>query len=215
MLAAPVGTSERWNAWLQGAWFDTYQIVRPRTVVSQPVTVIEIDERSLARLGQWPWPRTLLADLIGAVLRYKPAAVGVDILMPEPDRLSPERLLARERARDPVLAQRLETLPSSDDVLARVITGEPIVLGFVEAAENAGHPQRGPPVRTIRAFGGSAGTGGSGKVVPTPGNACEHRHARSCGSGPRRALDRGARNRCAPRTARHERRRTDGAFACD
>ena len=98
VLAALVGTSERWNAWLQGAWFDTYQIVRPRTVVSQPVTVVEIDERSLARLGQWPWPRTLLADLIGAVLRYKPAAVGVDILMPEPDRLSPERLLARERA---------------------------------------------------------------------------------------------------------------------
>ena len=40
---------------------------------------------------------------------------------------------------------------------------------------DAGHPQRGPPVRTFEQSGGSAGTGGSGKGVPTPGNACEHR----------------------------------------
>lgn len=154
-LAVLVGTSERWNARLQAAWFDTYQIVRPRAIGSLPVTVVEIDENSLARLGQWPWPRTLLAELIGAVLKYEPAAVGIDILMPEPDRLSPERLLLRERARDPVLAERLDALPSSDRELARVISRQPVVLGFAEASERTARTPRGPPVRVIERPAGS------------------------------------------------------------
>ena len=54
---------------LQSAWFDTYQMLKPRDVASTPVTVVEIDERSLARLGQWPWPRTLLAELIRDIER--------------------------------------------------------------------------------------------------------------------------------------------------
>ena len=145
-LAVPVGTSERWNARLQGAWFDTYQVARPRAIGLLPETVVEIDEKSLARLGQWPWPRTLLAELIGAILQQKPAAVGVDILMSEPDRLSPELVLARARAQDPVLAERLGTLPSNDDVLARAIAGQPVVLGFVEAPEPTGRTLRGPAV---------------------------------------------------------------------
>ncbi len=167
-LALLVATGERWNGRLQGGWFDTLQIVWPREAISQPVTVVEIDEKSLARLGQWPWPRTILADLIGAVLRYRPAAVGVDILMPEPDRLSPERLLMRERARDPVLAERLATLPSSDELLARVISGQPVVLGFIEADGTTRAP-RGPPVRVIERAGGSPGQDAAARLYRLPG----------------------------------------------
>jgi CHASE2 domain-containing sensor protein len=148
-LAVLVATSERWNARLQGAWFDTYQIVQPRAVVALPVTVVDIDEKSLARLGQWPWPRTVMAELIRAILRQSPKAIGVDVLMPEPDRLSPEHLLMRERAQDPVLAERLAALPSSDEVLARAIAEQPVVLGFVETFESTGRTPRGPPIRTI------------------------------------------------------------------
>ena len=157
-LAFLVGTSERWNARLQGAWFDTYQIVRPRAVVSMPVTVVEIDEKSLARLGQWPWPRTILAELIGAILQYAPAAVGVDILMPEPDRLSPEQLLARARERDSLLAERLAALPSNDRELARAIADRPVVLGFGDALGPAVRAPRGPPVRVIELPGGAPPT---------------------------------------------------------
>ena len=84
----------------------------PRNVASTPVTVVEIDERSLARAGQWPWPRTLLAELIRDIERHDPSAIGIDILMPEPDRLSPERLLRSARQDDPVLASRLDALPA-------------------------------------------------------------------------------------------------------
>ena len=90
---------------------------------------MEIDESSLARHGQWPWPRTLLARLIETVAAAGPAAIGLDILMPEPDRLSPDRLAAAvaEVSRD--LAERLARLPRNDDVLADTIRPLPVVLG--------------------------------------------------------------------------------------
>ena len=69
----------------------------PRQVESMPATVVEIDEKSLAALGQWPWPRTLLAQLVDAISEQQPAAIGVDILMPEADALSPGTR-ARSRA---------------------------------------------------------------------------------------------------------------------
>ena len=49
---------------LRNSLFDQYQRWHPRDEVSAPVRIIDIDEASLARLGQWPWPRTRLADLV-------------------------------------------------------------------------------------------------------------------------------------------------------
>ncbi len=49
----------------------------------------------------------------------RPAAIGIDIVMPEPDRLSPEHLLRSARRDDPILARRLDALPSNDSVLAQ------------------------------------------------------------------------------------------------
>jgi adenylate cyclase len=129
-LAALIWSEARWNARLQSAWFDTYQIVKPREVLSTPVTVVEIDEASLQRIGQWPWPRSVLAELVRDIEREQPLAIGLDILMPEPDRLSPERLLPRTGLRDPVLASRLDALPSNDSELAHAIAEGPVVLGI-------------------------------------------------------------------------------------
>ena len=130
-LAALIWLQPPWNVRLQSAWFDTYQIVKPREIASTPTTVVEIDEASLARIGQWPWPRSVLAELVRGIEREQPLAIGLDILMPEPDRLSPHRLLARARQRDPVLASRLDALPSNDSELAHAIAEGPVVLGIV------------------------------------------------------------------------------------
>ena len=74
---------------LRLALFDAYQFRAPRERLSGPAVIVEIDEASLARHGQWPWPRTLLAALIEQIDRGRPAAIGIDLVMPEPDRLSP------------------------------------------------------------------------------------------------------------------------------
>ncbi|MFO1413928.1 MAG: CHASE2 domain-containing protein [Burkholderiales bacterium] len=130
VLAGVIAWGPRWTARLQAAWFDACQVVVPRQPVSMPVTVVVIDERSLARYGQWPWPRTLLAELIGRIGHDGPLAIGVDILMPEPDRLSPEQILQSARRDDPVLAGRLAALPTNDGVLADAIARQPVVLGY-------------------------------------------------------------------------------------
>src|SRR3954471_10254857 len=69
--------------------FDLYQLVLPRTVTQRPVAIVDIDEDSLKQIGQWPWPRTLLADMVTKLTRAGAVAVGFDVLFPEPDRQSP------------------------------------------------------------------------------------------------------------------------------
>jgi serine phosphatase RsbU (regulator of sigma subunit) len=148
-LAVLIWLEPRWNLRLQSAWFDTYQMLKPRAIASTPVTVVEIDEKSLARLGQWPWPRTVLAELIRDIEPQQPLAIGLDIVMPEPDRLSPERLLARARQNDPVLAGRLDALPSSDSELGRAIAAGPVVLALAGTPERTDHEPLAPPFMVI------------------------------------------------------------------
>ena len=71
------------------ALYDRYQRLFPRERLSGPVTIVEIDEASLKQIGAWPWPRDRLAALIEAIGRGQPAAVGLDMYLPEPDSTSP------------------------------------------------------------------------------------------------------------------------------
>src|SRR6476620_5037181 len=74
--------------------FDGYQRIMPRPFDPRSaVRIVEIDDESIARLGQWPWPRDLLATVVDRIAEAGPAAIGLDILMAEPDRWSFEQLL--------------------------------------------------------------------------------------------------------------------------
>src|SRR5262247_130183 len=136
------------------ACFDAYQSVVPRVPRSAPVVIVAIDEVSLQRHGQWPWPRTSLAALVDRVAAAQPVAIGVDILMPEPDRLSPHRLADVIEGMPPDLARALQNMPSNDSVLAEALRGRRVVLGVAGLdADEAGPPVAlGPP--PIRTFGG-------------------------------------------------------------
>ncbi|MBT3788923.1 MAG: CHASE2 domain-containing protein [Alphaproteobacteria bacterium] len=108
---------------------DFYHRLAPRDVTSLPVVIVDIDEATLKAQGQWPWPRTRLAELIDKVGRQKPLAIGLDIIMPEPDRLSPGRF-AREQPGIPAeLGRQLATLPSNDNLFAQTIARWPVALG--------------------------------------------------------------------------------------
>jgi len=115
---------------LRLAWLDVYQELSPRERHSAPAVIVAIDEASLDRFGQWPWPRTLVAQLIDKLRAAGPAAIGVDILFPEPDRLSPEWLAPSVANADPQLAERLARLPHHDAILAESIKAAPVVLGI-------------------------------------------------------------------------------------
>ncbi|MEO6013145.1 MAG: adenylate/guanylate cyclase domain-containing protein [Devosia sp.] len=67
--------------------FDFYQSILPRAGDDSPVRIVDIDDASLARLGQWPWPRAAMAKLTSRLGELGAASIGFDVLFPEPDRL--------------------------------------------------------------------------------------------------------------------------------
>ncbi len=114
--------------------FDQFQRISPRPYQELPVRIVDIDEASLKAYGQWPWPRSLLADLVDRLTALGAAAIAFDVLFVEDDRMSPARLLADDRISKVFGADQLtslaQSLPDNDQIFARSLAGAPSVLGF-------------------------------------------------------------------------------------
>ncbi|QQR35355.1 adenylate/guanylate cyclase domain-containing protein [Devosia oryziradicis] len=105
--------------------FDTFQQLKPRTAPADlPVRIVDIDEASLAAIGQWPWSRQDMARIASRLAELGAAAVVFDILFPEPDRLSPSNILGSGDDYDALFAQTLAAGPNVL-VMSRVGTGVP------------------------------------------------------------------------------------------
>ncbi len=118
-------------------YFDYLQRINPRAYASLPVRIVDIDEASLASLGQWPWPRDQIGDLVTRLHDdYGAAVVVFDVLFSEPDRLSPSRILARSDIsgllKAPLTAAQLSDL-DNDRYLANAMSGRHVVLGVADA----------------------------------------------------------------------------------
>ena len=74
--------------------FDLYQRLEPRPVKPYPVAIIDIDEKSLAEIGQWPWSRSVIGNLITQAAKQGAAVVGFDVVFAEYDRMSPKTAAA-------------------------------------------------------------------------------------------------------------------------
>jgi len=110
--------------------FDLYQNLKPSTVTERPVVIVDIDEDSLAKYGQWPWPRTLLARLVDRIAEYQAAAVAFDIVFAEPDRNSPASYAASMPELPATVRETLETLPSNDARFALALRRTNAVLAL-------------------------------------------------------------------------------------
>lgn len=129
---------------LRHALFDAYQKLFPRERRSAPVVIVAIDEPALQRYGQWPWPRTRVAELLDRVARARPAAIGVDLLFSEPDRFSPAVVAEDVQALSADVAGRLRRLPSNDATLSRALRDRPVVLGIAGTEARAAPASRPP-----------------------------------------------------------------------
>jgi adenylate cyclase len=109
--------------------FDFFQRIDPRQKTARPVTIVDIDEKSMEKLGQWPWPRTRLADLITELTRLGAVVIAFDAVFPEPDRLNPDVAADTFRNLDPETRAKLRALPSNDQVFADAIRASRVVLG--------------------------------------------------------------------------------------
>ena len=130
-----------YSSWADGVTakvFDFYQRCRPRAYADLGVRFVDIDDDSLAKLGQWPWPRTQVARLIDRLAGAGAAAIALDVVFPEPDRDSPSRVASAwgdSPAARSIRAQ-LRRLPDNDAVLARSIArAKTVVLGDVLTGE--------------------------------------------------------------------------------
>ena len=109
--------------------FDTFQRIDPRVKTARPVTIVDIDEASLAKLGQFPWPRTRIADLITNLTKLGAVVIAFDIVFSEPDRLNPDVAADTFRDLDEETRSRLRALPSNDQILADAMRRSRVVLG--------------------------------------------------------------------------------------
>ena len=146
-LAGMLALGTPWHLQMQLAWFDAYQKIAPREASSLPAVIVAIDEKSLAELGQWPWPRTTLARLVAAINSQRPAAIGLDLLFPEADRMSPARIADALSGADDSLRERLRALPENDARFAAAIAAAPVVLGIAGTPDANAAPLRVPPFR--------------------------------------------------------------------
>src|ERR1700694_1746719 len=111
--------------------FDTFQRIDYRVKTARPVTIVDIDEKSLAnpKLGQWPWPRTRIAAMVANLTKLGAVAIGFDIMFAEPDRLNPDVAADTFRNLDEATREKLRALPSNDEVFADAMRHSRVVLG--------------------------------------------------------------------------------------
>lgn len=114
---------------LRNGLFDQYQRWQPRAYVEVPVRIVDVDDESLAKLGQWPWPRSKIAELLDKLGQGGAAVVGFDVLFAEADRTSP-LAVSKFWPIDEALRTQLLKLPDHDTLFAQSLRRHPAVLGF-------------------------------------------------------------------------------------
>lgn len=134
--------------------FDAYQRIKPRVWSPEtPVRIVDIDDESLRRLGQWPWPRSRLAQVVKQASDEGAATIAFDMAFSEPDRLSPEYftrdLDAATRTR---VEQAMSGVESYDAQFAREISRATVVLGAIMT--HSGAPGASAPVKAGFAYAG-------------------------------------------------------------
>jgi adenylate cyclase len=109
--------------------FDGFQRIDPRKKTARPVTIVDIDDKSMEKLGQWPWPRTRIADLVTELTRLGAVVIAFDVVFSEPDRLNPDAAADTFRDLDDETRAKLRALPSNDKIFADAIGASRVVLG--------------------------------------------------------------------------------------
>lgn len=120
---------------VRNAVFDQYQRWYPRTYQPVAVRIIDVNDETLKRIGQWPWPRTVFAELIRKLQDAGAVAISFDVLFAEEDRTSPKSMVGIWNAQGDV-RERLLAIPDHDLVMVEALRRGRVTLGF--AAERGG-----------------------------------------------------------------------------
>lgn len=107
------------------------------------IVIIDIDEKSLKSLGQWPWSRDKVATLLQNLSDYGIAILGLDVVFAEADNSSPKKVLQK-------LGMPYNNVVDYDALLAETIGNTPTIIGYVFALQNDGiAPESSPKSNAI------------------------------------------------------------------
>ncbi|MGC6518183.1 MAG: CHASE2 domain-containing protein [Candidatus Puniceispirillaceae bacterium] len=106
--------------------------------LAKQMVFIDIDEASLARYGQWPWPRQYMAVLLQNIGLQEPAAIAFDVLFSEDDRFNAPAIEALGGLADGDLS---DVLPDGDALFGEMLSYTPSILAFsLTSADSANTP---------------------------------------------------------------------------
>ncbi len=111
--------------------FDMYNRIQPRIPAEGPpmVGIIDIDEKSIAEEGQYPWPRIKIAKLLAKLRSSGAVVAGFDVVFPEPDKTNPALIAENLRGADKETIEKLKKLQSNDQAFANIMRNFRVVLG--------------------------------------------------------------------------------------
>ena len=151
---------------LRNATFDQFQRWQPRAYLAPRVRVVDIDEESLRRLGQWPWRRDRVAALVTRIQQLGAASIALDIMFAEPDRTSPAALL-QDAALPASVTRALYDLPDHDEQLAHALSRSNTAVGFALLADSRRSATDADPEAALHLRAGYLAQGGDPlRVVP-------------------------------------------------
>lgn len=136
------GFSRRLDNFIHDSWMRAL----PRPAPSGRVAIVDMDDASMRKIGQLPWPRTILADLVDFLLSSGVGAIGLDIWLTEPDRSSPiavDGLLEKNFGLNLDFSRLPPNVLDNDRYLRDSIAGKPVVLGSYADFSDRGEP---PPL---------------------------------------------------------------------
>jgi len=133
------------------------QATMPQTLDDR-VVIVDIDEKSLAELGRWPWGRNKLADLVNTLFQDQQVAMlGFDVVFAEADESSGltrlNQLASRELKDYPGFSDRLKQLQGDldfDAAFASAIANRPVVMGYYLTSDKDGRSNGVLPAPVLR-----------------------------------------------------------------
>jgi len=117
-------------------------LIRGELPKNNAIVIVDIDDKSLQKYGQWPWSRDTVAKLLNNIAQHKPGIIGLDIVFSEKDRSSPH-LLKNKFKNLP------KDLPNYDALLASTFQNAPIVGGYIFTFGNEHTPKDAPMIPAI------------------------------------------------------------------
>src|SRR5271163_1469445 len=130
------------HANLENLVFDEYQRLRPRPYgFDQPVRIVDIDDESIQKIGQWPWPRRKMATMVDDLTKASVAAVGFEVLFSEKERSDPSPVAGafQVASQDPPSVVAMNAPDEGDAAFANAITDRKVVLGSILSRRDVGN----------------------------------------------------------------------------